>query len=51
MTLFQSDKGDTASIALEFLTNTSSDPDQILTALRCLIRLKLAKVDKESENR
>lgn len=35
------DKTEAACIALEHLTITSTDIDQVITALRCLIRMKL----------
>ncbi|XP_056013894.1 testis-expressed protein 11-like [Ostrea edulis] len=38
----------TASLALECLANCSTDLTQTLTALRCLIRLKLSQVDQDS---
>lgn len=48
---FQSHKESTASLALECLANCSSDLSQTLTALRCLIRLKLSQVDQDKSLR
>ncbi|XP_078322707.1 testis-expressed protein 11-like [Crassostrea virginica] len=44
---YENHKELTASLALECLANCSSDLSQTLTALRCLIRLKLSQVDQE----
>uniref|UniRef100_K1R9X1 Protein ZIP4 homolog n=1 Tax=Magallana gigas TaxID=29159 RepID=K1R9X1_MAGGI len=44
---YESNKESTASLALECLANCSSDLYQTLTALRCLIRLKLSHVDQD----
>lgn len=44
---YESHKESTASLALECLANCSSDLSQTLTALRCLIRLKLSQVDQD----
>ncbi|KAK3098145.1 hypothetical protein FSP39_016603 [Pinctada imbricata] len=38
---------DTAALALESLSNCSSDHLQVLTALRCLIRIKLDVIDQQ----
>ncbi|XP_021377368.1 testis-expressed protein 11-like isoform X2 [Mizuhopecten yessoensis] len=38
-----------ASQALECVANSCSDPWQVLTALRCLVRLKLASPEKDQE--
>ncbi|XP_053734847.1 testis-expressed protein 11 [Synchiropus splendidus] len=40
---------DTATKALESLCEHSNDDDQVLTALRCLVRLVLSKIEKSSD--
>ncbi|XP_060556833.1 testis-expressed protein 11-like [Ruditapes philippinarum] len=47
----ETDKTEAACVALEHLSNTSTDIEQVLTSLRCLIRLKLSVADKSTEHR
>ncbi|XP_062609815.1 testis-expressed protein 11-like, partial [Saccostrea cucullata] len=44
---YENHKESTAGLALECLANCSFDLTQTLTALRCLIRLKLSQVDQD----
>ncbi|KAK3585545.1 hypothetical protein CHS0354_022956 [Potamilus streckersoni] len=48
---FEDGNTSTSLIALECLCNSSPDPWQVLTALRCLVRLKLAEADEDEFKR
>ena len=49
--ILQTDKLEAACVGLEHLVSSGSDVQQVLKALRCLIRLKLSAAGKDTANR